>query len=304
MKKYKLSIPPLNLSDFKSNTKLLKNTAILFFILSLWFFQGPNIYCQPNSMRFKNVSSENELLSQTVLCMVQDSKGYMWFGTLEGLHKYDGYKYTYYRHDPADSSGISSNYIYDLYTDRSGNLYIGTLKGVDIYNYEKDNFSHIDINGPKNKRLSNNIVRSFHEDKQGTLWIATLGGGINRYNRETEQITHYVNDPDNINSLSNNNVFSLYEDKEGILWITTRGGLSKFDESSEQFYNYKLNFPLTNPFLGNLIRTVYEDHDGILWIGSYQDGLFKFDKNKETFIKFLDKTTGENFFKGKITGRA
>ncbi len=300
MKKYNFFYLALNLSEFKKIRAHLKLTGQLFFVLSLLLFQGTNIYCQPNGMRFNDVSSENELLNQTVLSMVQDSKGFMWFGTVEGLHKYDGYKYIYYRHDPNDSSSISSNIIYDLYTDRSGRLYIGTPKGVDIYNFEKDNFSHINTNSPENKRLSNNIVRCFYEDDQGTLWIGTLGGGINKYNRETEKITHYVNDPENINSLGNNDIFSLYEDKEGFLWIPTRdGGISKFNTRSEQFYNYKIDFPFSNSFYGNWIRSIYEDHDGVLWIGSANEGLFKFDKDKEIFTKFINKTTGENFLKGK-----
>ncbi len=299
MKKHNRLILALNQSNFKTNRSLLKFTKQLFFVLSLWFLQSTNIYCQANNMRFKNISSENELLSQTVLCMTQDSNGFMWFGTIEGLHKYDGYKYIHYRHDPTDSGSISSNYIYDLYTDRSGRLYVGTLKGVDIYNYEKDDFSHINTNSPKDKQLSNDIVRCFLEDEQGILWIGTLGGGINKYNRETGQITHYINDPDDSNSLNSNEIFSLYEDREGFLWIATRGsGISKFNTRSEQFDNYELNFPFTNPLFKNWIRSIYEDHNGVLWIGTYSEGLFKFDKNKKEFKKFLNKTTRADLLKG------
>ena len=190
-----------------------------------------------NDIRFGRISLEQGLSQSVVEAILQDDKGFMWFGTEDGLNRYDGYEFVVYTHDPETLDSLSDNWIWSLYEDQSGVLWIGTnTGGLNRFDRETDQFMHYqnDPNDPHS--LSHNAVRSIHEDREGVLWIGTWGGGLNRFDRDTEQFIRYQNDVDDPHSLSNGNVFSIHEDQSGVLWIgTDGGGLNRFDRETEQF---------------------------------------------------------------------
>ena len=147
--------------------------------------------------KFSHITAEQGLSMTVVNCVLQDSRGFMWFGTQDGLNKYDGYNITIFKHNPVDSNSLSNNFINVLYETKGGDLLVGTNGGgLDAYNLSTGKFKHhIGVQGNKNS-LSNNNVKALLEDNQGLLWIGT-DDGLNSYDRKKNKFTRYLNDNNN-----------------------------------------------------------------------------------------------------------
>jgi len=257
--------------------------ALFLFIINLTI--SPNLY----ALKFEHLSVADGLSQSVVLCILQDSKGFMWFGTEDGLNKYDAYKFTVYKHEPDNPNSLTNNYVWSIFEDHTGILWIATGHGLDKFDPAHETFVHYrhDENDPNS--LSHNDVRAVYEDHTGTLWVGTLGGGLNQFVRKTEKFVHYQHDENNPHSLSHNEIYwsgSLYEDSSGTLWIGTYGGgLNKFDRETKSFVRYQHDANDPNSLSNNTIFAIYEDSTGSLWIGT-DDGLNQFDR--ETFVHYLD----------------
>jgi len=178
--------------------ELVRLCAIIFALLQ----PAQNLYAQNRPVKFERLSLEQGLSQSSANCILQDSKGYMWFGTQDGLNKYDGYSFTVYRHDVLDSNSLSGAWVLSIYEDRAGALWIGTWGGgLNKFDRDTERFTRL-VNDPKNPHsLSHNDVGSIYEDHAGMLWIGT-SSGLNKFDRDTERFTHFVNDPQNPHSLS------------------------------------------------------------------------------------------------------
>ncbi len=130
------------------------------------------------NLKFDHLSLKEGLSQSTVYSILQDSKGFMWFGTQDGLNKYDGYQFTVYRHDSQDANSLSHNEVFAIYEDSQGTLWFGTGKGLNRFDSQQNRFIHY-LHDPQNpdNSLSNNTVWSINEDNEGLLWIGTDGGG-------------------------------------------------------------------------------------------------------------------------------
>ena len=168
--------------------------------------------------RFERISVEQGLSQSTVFSTLQDSRGIMWFGTQDGLNKYDGYSFTIYKHEPGNPNSLSDNWVWTIHEDHLGALWIGTLSGgldrlvlseAEGSDRELDQFTHYPSDPDDPHSLSDNEVLSIYEDRAGLLWIGTRGG-LDLFDRKNESFTHYRNDPDDPDTLSSNAVLSLY----------------------------------------------------------------------------------------------
>jgi hypothetical protein len=154
--------------------------------------------------------SANAALSQsTVSFILQDSQGFMWFVSDEGLSRFDGYNFKLYQHDPANPNSLSGGGIREIYEDSLGILWIITAgKGLDKLNRVKDQFEHY-RHDPKNPHsLSSNEISWVFEDRLGTLWFVSPDHAVNRYDRENDYFIRYQSDPADPASLSGNDIFS------------------------------------------------------------------------------------------------
>ncbi|MFN2270884.1 MAG: two-component regulator propeller domain-containing protein, partial [Anaerolineae bacterium] len=162
---------------------------------------------QTSSPRFTHLTSAQGLSNDIVRCILQDSQGFMWFGTQDGLNKYDGYTFTVYRHLRSDPNSLSNSTITALYQDRSGTLWIGTAMGLDSFSGGAAQFTHYpDVQEE---------IGVIYEDTTGLLWIGTYGSGLFQYDRIAHQFVQYMPDPADPNSLSDDAVISIYEDGSG-----------------------------------------------------------------------------------------
>jgi len=134
-------------------------------ILLLYFLFSVIIYAQTRETHFEHLSLEEGLSATTVLSIIQDSRGFLWIGTYDGLNRYDGYSFTTFKNNPDDSTSLSGNGIRSLYEDNSGAIWVGTLsKGLNKYDSEKETFTRYSHVPDDPKSLSSNEIRSICQD--------------------------------------------------------------------------------------------------------------------------------------------
>ncbi len=239
---------------------------------------------QEKDIQFETISLEQGLSQSSIRTILQDHKGFMWFGTLDGLNKYDGYEITVYRHDPKDPYSIPDNAINVIYEDHNHTLWVGTRsRGLAKYDKIKDRFYTIRHEPNKNNTLSSNNVTAIFEDKNNIFWIGT-SEGLNRYDPETGKFKHYKFNPLDIKTISNDFITTIIGDNSGNIWIGTQNGLNKFNIKTEKFTTYKHSSHLENSICGNIINDLFIDKEGILWIGTNK-GLSKM-ISSENFVSF------------------
>jgi ligand-binding sensor domain-containing protein len=129
-------------------------------------------------VQFDRIPSELGLSQNLIKCILQDRKGFLWFGTNDGLNRFDGYKFTVYKHEPYDPTSLSDSAINALHEDRDGRIWVGTQNGLNLFDRTRDIFYRIlpDPNNPNS--LSHPNVLSIAEDREGAIWIGTSGGGL------------------------------------------------------------------------------------------------------------------------------
>ncbi len=241
-----------------------------------------------NGIRFDRISLEEGLSQSVVMSIVQDSAGFMWFATQDGLNRYDGYDFVVYEHDAQDPNSLSDSFVQEIIEDRAGALWLGTnTGGLNRFEPETGLFTSY-LSDPDNaKSLSNNGVIAICEDQSGLLWIGTAGGGLNRFDPQSGEFTRYLNDPEDDSSLSHNFVQAVYVDREGVIWVGTfGGGLNRFDRTTGVFTRYQPDPDEPYSIGDNNVQYVFEDSVGTLWIGTNAAGLERFDRDSGRFERF------------------
>jgi len=240
---------------------------------------------QESALAFGRLSIEQGLSQSIVECMIQDDRGFMWFGTQDGLNKYDGYQFTVLRQDPADPNSLSQNYITALCEDRVGKIWVGVFNGgVNLYDPSTERFRRFRANRNVPGSLSDDLVRAVCEDAGGTIWVGT-NNGLNRYDRSADRFVSYFADPGDPSSLSHNNVRRLFGDRSGFLWVGTDAGLNRLDPRTGTFEQFHPRPGDPWSLSSDSIRALLVDRKGVLWVGT-EDGLNRFDASTGKFTRY------------------
>jgi len=136
-------------------------------------FQG---HAQHNDVRFEQLSVEQGLSQSSVFSIVQDRSGFLWFGTQDGLNRYDGYHFSLFQHDPDDPTSLSSNNIRTLFVDKSGTLWIGTDQGLNQFDDQTGQFERIPERSSNFGQLSGSEIDAIGMGENGIVWVGTDGG--------------------------------------------------------------------------------------------------------------------------------
>jgi signal transduction histidine kinase/ligand-binding sensor domain-containing protein/CheY-like chemotaxis protein len=269
-------------------SRLLRIFSLTVLIMASWIFLNPSPYLYSHgTAQIEHISLEQGLSQSSVYCILQDSKGFLWFATEEGLNRYDGYNFKVYKRNPGNPNSLKNSWIWTILEHPAGVLWLGTNGGgLHKFDLEKETFIDYQTIPGSPRGLSNNIVYSISIDPKGMLWLGTANG-LNRLELPGETFKQYRADPANPRSISHNDVRTIYTDRGGTLWIgTAGGGLNKFDPQDETFTRY-LNDPLNEKSLShNFVSCIYEDRGGDLWIGTEGGGLNRFDREKGEFIHY------------------
>lgn len=245
---------------------------------------GPCLTAQER-IKFEHIGVEDGLSQSTVASIFQDSTGFIWFGTLDGLNKYDGQNFQVFSHNLLDPSSLCHDTVMCIDGDRQGYLWVGTISGLNRFD-PRTRKSIRFKNDPHNPAsLSSNMVVALHEDRLGTLWIGTQNG-LNEFNRQRGTFTIYKNDPREPGSIGSSSIKAIYEDRSGNLWIGTVMGLDRFDRESRRFIHYRIvsNSPDGDDL--NSINHIREDRSGQLWLGT-MNGLHRFDPRTKMFKSYF-----------------
>ena len=235
-------------------------------------------------MRFQRLSLEDGLSQATVIVFHQDSTGFMWVGTQDGLNRYDGYAFTIYRHDRSDPKSMPDNWVRDIKEDSEGNLWFGTTNGGLVRRDSRTgSYTAYKHNPEDPNSISSNFVYTLHLDEEGIVWVGTRFAGMGRFNPATGETTHYRAQPEDESSLSNDQVFTIVEDGSGSLWIGTEDGLNRLDPKTGEIIRYRHDPDDSSSLCGNRIRSIMEAADGVLWIATANGGLAALDRSRSTF---------------------
>ncbi len=245
-------------------------------------------------VKFEHITIEDGLAGNNMWHMMQDSKGFLWFGTYKGLNRYDGYEFKTF--NPDGNEQLNENGVWSVFEDANGIIWFGTYTaGLNRYDPSTGTFKRYQHNPDDPNSLSGNTIRVIHESPRepGVLWLGMFNKGLNRLDTRTGNITRYSHDPDNPGSLSHNNVISMYEDSSGDIWVGTKNGLSCLkringqDASSDSiwFKNYQHKPTMPGSLQPGPIHSIEESRTGILWFGG-QGGLSALGRSRKEFIRF------------------
>ncbi len=239
-----------------------------------------SVYCQAGqeNIRFQRIALEDGLSQESILSIFQDSEGYMWFGTQEGLNRYDGYQFKVYSHNPRDKTSLSSDWVYSINESNDGKLWIGTKSGLSIFDKSTQHFIIKQHQSSDPNSIDHDNVRVVFKDSSGNMWLGT-DKGLNRYIPESDRFVRY--NFANQESTQINNIHTITEDIAGGLWIGTDGnGLYRFDPVTEQVNLSSADFALLQGVENARIRALLVDSQQRLWIGTYGSGVLVVDFSK------------------------
>ncbi len=260
---------------------ILRYIAILFSALLL-IFNSAHATIPDNKQKkrlyFKSYTLDQGLSNNTVFSIEQDYQGFIWFGTHEGLNRFDGYEFKNYFHDADDSLSLPGNTVNSVFQDSKNRLWVATNEGLCLYNRQEDNF--INFEEFSGKRLSNNIVTTIIEDSKGNYWIGTFNGGLNYYNEEKDSLFVIKNDHKS-QDISSNTIRTIYEDENKILWIGTRNGFNRYDPQNNRLESFY--FHPEEVTGGNDIRYIFHDETDKLLLAANGGGLISFNRKTRTF---------------------
>ncbi len=256
---------------------------ITLFIFSFVFLTVFTSFSQ--ELKFSRIGAEQGLSQSVVNCIVQDKKGFLWFGTDDGLNRYDGYEIWVLKNNHEEENSISNNGILSLFEDENEILWIGTNGGgLNSYNPVTQSF-HRYLNEEKNPgSISNNVVRTIFEDRDKNLWLGTEEG-LNLLDRISGKFTRFSLQ----HGLKNDRIWGICQDSEGILWLATYGGgLHSFDISTKKFTQYPdVGMDGENRIQNSeKLRSVFFDSKGTLWVGTHGASLGTFDIKSKKFFYF------------------
>lgn len=273
---------------FKSNNKnhcknLLKRLHVILSIL-LYTALSP-VYSKSVQPIFDQYTVKDGLSHNTVNCIVQDSLSYMWFGTMDGLNRFDGYQFKVFKSLPNNNNSLCHNLVKSICIDNDGGMWIGTARGLSYLDIETNKFTNYYADDAS--ELSYNNIEMVFCDSKGTLWVATMGGGLNKFNKDTRKFTHYKADKGKKGSLSNNNVHWVFEDKEGVIWVGTEGGgLNRLNSKSNEFDYFQFEPQDGNYQALSCVRSIQQDYKGNIWVGTWGGGTAYLDTKEEQFRYF------------------
>ena len=267
----------------------------LFLVLLLQGVFGA-AYAQRQQLRFERLGFKEGLSELTISCMLQDSKGFIWVGTRDGLNRYDGYKFKVYRNNPADSLSITSNFITNLVEDKKGDLWIATSGGgLDRFDQHHDRFYHYRHNDNKKSSIASDFLSALAFDDFGKLWVATVNNGLDCFDTQLNSAVHYKNNPHDNRSISENNIFTVYKDSHNNIWAGgEKAGLNLFNRTTRNFARFQHDSKDTTSMSTNPVVCIFEDSGHRTWIGTSGGGLNLYNPANKSFRHFLKSSQNSN----------
>lgn len=263
------------MNDIKRG-KFIINILCVFIMINTFFSIRANAVEENKYLKFTNITVKDGLSQGSVFAILRDSDGYMWFGTNDGLNRFNGYEYEVIKSEDKDNNTIFPGIIGSIVEDKDGYLWIGTSSGLS--KLDRNTLKAERIGADKNDpyKTSGNHIWDIYIDSSRTMWVGTENG-LNEYNPKDKKFKKYFSEKDNENTLSDNFVTSIMEGSNGDIWIATSKGLNILNKNTG-----KITRVLDNKLPSKNILKLYRDMNNNMWITTQDKGVYKYNlKTKE-----------------------
>ncbi|MCU4157713.1 response regulator [Carboxylicivirga sp. A043] len=253
----------------------MRRYILLTYTLLLLILHTPD--AQNTRFGYNGLDTENGLSNNSVNCIIQDSRGYMWFSTYYGLNRYNGYDIKTYYSTSEKEETLSSNFITKLTEDNNGNIWVGTKFGLNKFDKDTERFKRYWADEDQPASLTNNQIGDLLIDSRGHMWVGTMGGGLHYYHEQIDGFSCFAQN-DTL-GIYINTISAITEGYNGELWVGTYGnGLSMFNPKEHFFINF--DFPTMQ------VNALLDDGNGSIWIATDNMGLYRFDKEMKVYERF------------------
>ena len=233
---------------------------------------GTTASAAPTHIRFDRLSVQEGLSQTSVFHAFQDSRGYIWLATEDGLNRFDGYNFRIYRHDERDPGSLPADLVWKVVEDQEGDIWVATEGGgIARWSWEQDTFTTYRNEVGNNRSIASNATRALVIDGDGRVWVGFLDAGLDRLDPATGDVLHLKMSPDAPNGLPSNDVRALALDHDGNVLAGTGAGLVRVVPSTAQTSRVGL--------AASEIRSLLALPDGRLLVGTAAQGLFVMDKD-------------------------
>ncbi|NQZ70808.1 MAG: hypothetical protein HRT89_22390, partial [Lentisphaeria bacterium] len=280
---------PLIKPIFQSRPTQENNRLRLILLTNLFMFLlFPSINSHARDIRFNSLTTKDGLAQDNILTILQDSKGFMWFGSREVLSRYDGYSFKVFRQDQDDPHSISGNNFLKIVEDNDGILWIAASNILNRFDPETEIFT-------SSLKMTDHHINTLAIDDSGSIWIGT-DKGLSIFEPKSHKVIHLTHDPSNQTSLSPGEIFEIYFDRDDKIWLVGSLGLSQFvpnkgrqingHQNKGQFIHYNHLKSRQEELKGKpaQLKRITQDTKGDLLIGSRNGRLYQFDPINEQFI--------------------
>jgi diguanylate cyclase (GGDEF)-like protein len=255
----------------------------LLFAVILFFSSFANAGL--DNIRFQRLALDQGLSQETVTAIFQDSQGYMWFGTQEGLNRYDGYQFSVYSHDDRIKQSLSNDWIMSIAETSDHKLWIGTSNGgISIFDKNTSSFQHFKHHASNPKSVSSNRIQIVYVDSENTIWIGTENG-LDKFNPETSNFDRINLDKIATETIS---VLTVIEDLNGHLWIgTDDNGIIRFDRNTGEYSGLTTETAGGYSLSSNKVLSLLFEDQNKLWVGYGGEGADRIDLASQSVERFL-----------------
>ena len=226
-----------------------------------------------NTLRLTHLSTGSGLSQSTVNCILQDHRGFQWFGTQNGLNRWDGHTFVSYKHSADDKSSVAGTSIIDLYEDGDQNLWVGTARGLNRFDALTETFERFTVQNEGEISISSNIINGIcqDEDSPGLLWLGT-GHGLGLFATRTRELVSFS--IGEANYKESNNIKALCDDGQGSLWLGSDTGLYRFCKAKRVFHKAEV------PFATMKVTSLFRSSTTELVVGTEKQGIYSYHTNR------------------------
>jgi two-component system sensor histidine kinase/response regulator len=239
---------------------------LLSLVFAVLLFSLQPLIASATEQKIEKLSVYSRLANPQIYSVAKDHQGFLWFGTADGLKRYDGYQFISFQHDATQTASLSSNNVGVMLHDSQSRLWVGTWGGgLNLYQPASQTFQHFRHNAQAENSIGADKIQSLFESASGDIWVGTNGGGLNLYQPETATFKRYIHNPDDPHSIGNNRIWGIAEDSQGAIWVATTDGLYQFDRQQQQFQKYGVTQgALDHPE----VRSIFIDKQDQLWVST------------------------------------
>ena len=259
----------------------MKKTGLILFLL--WTASLIQAINGSGTLSFRHYTVEDGLSYNAVITIIQDRWGFMWFGTEDGLNRFDGLTFKKYRSSGVEKKIVVSNVVSCLLEDPTGNIWVGTDAGIYILNTLTEEITPFEVTAPDGVVI-NSTVNNMVLDRSGCIWIGTYGQGVFCYNLKTGKMDQYNVLIEGMGSNRFDFVNQIFVDSKNVVWVAPRypdNPLLHFDRKKGSFRG----FP--NGDKNFTVYKFFEDSYHELWVGTWNKGICKLDTATGRVTSFL-----------------